>query len=233
MCHLMDGDASAAKEKVGFTSGRKSAGPTPPPAPPAPVPPNRRPAPGEAYDLSSWKLRTSLADPNVVEQPRLRTYQDENFHLSDAGAILGETGVPYWEFAGNHTLRATCRVVHAPGANPQTRGMVLKLRWNGGQVHAYVKERDPPYKGKGLFLGNYSLGDELRYEVRCCDEGEFSVTVNGRTASWRPPIAEGVKFFFKAGNYNGCNADCDPDDYAEVHFTDVNTTHGPGARAAA
>ena len=136
-----------------------------------------------------------------------------------------------------HILRARCAVDHVPSKKPQTIiaqihgsvdeeiAKVVKLLWTNFTVEARVKNRTT-HEEFGLPLGTYSYGTVLEYEIEVASSGVLRVSVNGKTVEYVPPINTADKFYFKAGNYDQCNVECDPHDYARARFWSFNTTHG-------
>lgn len=161
-------------------------------------------------------------------------------HATHPRTELREIGVPDWEvgpLGGVHVLRVEMAVLHAADVDPtvcigqihgvalnEERAMLLKLEWQGGRVEARVKNSTAPYREFGLDLGSLEYGERFEYEVRV-ERAQLTVTLNGRSVTYIPPIAPEDAFYFKAGNYNQCSASCDPNDYAEVHIYAFNTSH--------
>ena len=83
-----------------------------------------------------------------------------------------------------------------------------------------------PYEEFGLPLGHYALGEVIYYEITVNGAtGQLDVVVNDHRATYAPPINLKDRFYFKAGNYNQCNGECNATDYAETHFYAFNVTH--------
>lgn len=161
-------------------------------------------------------------------------------HADHPRTELRDIAVPEWEvgpLGGVHIMRVEMAVLHAADASPITcigqihgvlkneeRAMLVKLEWQGGRVEARVKNSTAPYDEFGLDLGSLEYGERFAYEIRV-ERAQLTVTLNGRSVTYLPPVAPEDAFYFKAGNYNQCGAKCDPNDYAEVHIYAVNTSH--------
>ena len=217
-------------------------------------------APGQRYDLSSWKLQTCLRSPREVLPSQLHNYSDANFFLSTDGAMVlrtpdngpaitshashprtefREVGVPDWavDAKSTHELSVNCTVMRVSNTSGKTviaqvhgsaetdeRAKLLKLQWGDGRLQARVKNTSAPYSEFGLDIGYYRRGEAL--EVRVSLQGpELTVRVNGRSVSYRPPVNQSDRFYFKAGDYDQCQPCGSSDQFAEVLITALNTRH--------
>ena len=158
-------------------------------------------------------------------------------HADHPRTEFRETGCKDWNFdAGEHVLTMRTAVTRVSTTNNETIlaqihgsvdeevAKVLKLRWTGGRVEARVKNATAPNDEFGLDCGSYSLGDQLAVEVRV-SAGVLSVSVNGHSVQYTPPFNPSDHFYFKAGDYNQCHPCGGAGQYAEVHLSELNTTH--------
>jgi hypothetical protein len=174
--------------------------------------------------------RTELRDISVPDWPWPSAATTNNSGASNGSHGGGGVVV-------DHMLSATLVVDHVAVTKPETViaqihgsvdeeiAKVIKLRWTGGLVEARVKNRTAPFAELGLPLGHYEYGDVIDYTIRVDTTGMLTITVNGKTATWMPPINAADRFYFKCGNYNQCASDCNPTDYAKARFFAFNTTH--------
>lgn len=158
---------------------------------------------------------------------------------------------------GSHSLRAQLTVMRVSGQGVRDakstivaqvhgnsldeRAKLLKVLWRGlrpdsegaarGQLEARVKNATAPFDEFGMVLGTWNQGVVLQLKV-VVERGGLTVTASDgmipKTIHHRPPMpSDADTFYFKAGNYNQCNATCDAgqDDYAEVWFLELATTH--------
>jgi len=212
-------------------------------------------APGTVFNLNGWKLQTCVTHKEISGHQLSSYSDNNFFLASDKGmgfrtpdncphftphsihprTELREIGVKDWKLGGTHELSAACKVMHVAragtviaqihGSTRDERAMLMLLYWlHDGTVEAHVKHNEPPYHTKRLDLGRYKLGELMKYEVSM--EGtKLAVTVNGAHVTYTPPVTDEETFYFKAGNYNQCNSNCDENDYAEVRFYEIRTKH--------
>ena len=111
------------------------------------------------------------------------------------------------------------------GSVDQEIAKVLKLRWTHGLVEARVKNRTAPHAEFGLSLGQYALGEMLTVSVNVWANATLTISVNGRSAEYAPPINSADRFYFKAGDYNQCHPCGTAGQYAEVHVSGLTALH--------
>jgi len=220
--------------------------------------------PAEDFSLANWTLQLPLAQGGSVQQvtgDKLEAgYTSEYFQSGTDRSMIfwcpvngGTTANSHyprselrqtapggdWTFAGDHELRASCKVLVVPSSGRVIIGQIhghldqseiIKLEWDNGKVYAAV---EPDRAGEiQLALGAYKLGDSLVYSIHM-QAGMLDVQVGSRSvkydytaATWKTDT-----YYFKAGAYTQDNAGS-PSEGAKVAFYSLQTYPTPVAIAA-
>jgi hypothetical protein len=119
-----------------------------------------------------------------------------------------------WSLDGHHEFSAVCRVLSVSSVGRVIIGQIhghvdgseiVKLEWDNGSVYAAV-EPDRASE-KQLPLGNYKLGDTLKYKIEMT-AGILKVTLGAKSAtySYTASTWKTDTYYFKAGSYVQDNA---------------------------
>ena len=156
--------------------------------------------------------RTEFRDKSVADWPFGGT----------SHALMLRTAVHRVSNTSGETILA---LIH--GSVVEEVAKVLKLRWTRGLVEARVKNRTAPHDEFGLDLGKHALGETLAVSLNVWSNGTFTISVNGHSASYAPPINAADRFYFKAGDYSQCHPCGTAGQFTEVRLTALSAVHGP------
>lgn len=215
-------------------------------------------APGEKYDLSSFKLQTCLKSaPREVKGADLKHYSDDRFYLSDDGGIamkvysndetrfsseprteFEDTSVPSWKWGeGSHQLKASVKVMKMPHGQHTFIGQVHCAHKQGGELCMLLKLRYS-YDGKVEARVKDSSGHDIAQgdlgSVSLGNELNYEILCEGKTLK--------VTVNGKSIQYDPPTKsvqtfylkagnyfqDTSGSDESEVRFYSLTTSHSPG-----